>query len=82
VLLLQVARRKGADGKLLSMGFGFVETDSEGAAKAAIQALQVGDPFPAMFFHESASRMRFWLCCDWVLFERAGAEPLPAVVST
>jgi hypothetical protein len=38
---LQVARRKGPDGKLLSMGFGFVETDSEAAAKAAIKALQV-----------------------------------------
>lgn len=37
----QVARRKGSDGKLLSMGFGFVETDSEAAAKAAIKALQV-----------------------------------------
>lgn len=37
----QVARRKGPDGKLLSMGFGFVETDSEAAAKAAIKALQV-----------------------------------------
>eukprot|EP00879_Flechtneria_rotunda_P010492 GHRR01010968.1.p1 GENE.GHRR01010968.1~~GHRR01010968.1.p1 ORF type:complete len:379 (+),score=174.71 GHRR01010968.1:1448-2584(+) len=37
----KVARRKGADGKLLSMGFGFVETDSEAAAKAAIQQLQV-----------------------------------------
>eukprot|EP00775_Hariotina_reticulata_P011800 gene11800-11945_t len=36
----KVARRKGADEKLLSMGFGFVETDSEAAAKAAIQALQ------------------------------------------
>lgn len=41
LLLWQVARRKGPDGKLLSMGFGFVETDSEAAAKAAIQDLQV-----------------------------------------
>lgn len=38
----QVARRKGPDGKLLSMGYGFVETDSEAAAKAAIKQLQVG----------------------------------------
>lgn len=40
-LLLQVARRKGPDGKLLSMGYGFVETDSEAAAKTAIKQLQV-----------------------------------------
>ena len=38
----QVARRKGPDGKLLSMGYGFVETDSEAAAKTAIKQLQVG----------------------------------------
>ncbi len=37
---VKVARRKGPDGKLLSMGFGFVETDSEAAAKAAIKQLQ------------------------------------------
>lgn len=41
MLLLQVARRKGSDGKLLSMGYGFVETDSEAAAKTAIKQLQV-----------------------------------------
>lgn len=40
-MLLQVARRKGSDGKLLSMGYGFVETDSEAAAKTAIKQLQV-----------------------------------------
>ena len=38
----QVARRPGPDGKPLSMGFGFVECDSEAAAKAAIKQLQVG----------------------------------------
>jgi hypothetical protein len=43
VCRLQVARRKGPDGKLLSMGFGFVETDSEAAAKVAIKALQVSE---------------------------------------
>lgn len=40
--VVQVARRKGGDGKLLSMGFGFVEVDSEEAAKAVTQQLQVG----------------------------------------
>ena len=45
----QVARRKGVDGKVLSMGFGFVETDSPAAAKAAIQSLQVrGVPLHAL----------------------------------
>ena len=37
----QVARRKGSDGKLLSMGYGFIETDSEGVAQAVIKQLQV-----------------------------------------
>jgi hypothetical protein len=41
VRVLQVARRKGPDGKLLSMGYGFVETDSEAAANTAIKQLQV-----------------------------------------
>lgn len=41
LLSARVARRKGPDGKLLSMGFGFVECDSEGVAKAAIKQLQV-----------------------------------------
>jgi hypothetical protein len=49
--LLQVARRKGPDGKLLSMGFGFVETDSEAAAKAAIKALQVRVQLHRQFMH-------------------------------
>lgn len=37
----QVARRKGPDGKLLSMGYGFVETDSEAVAQTVIKQLQV-----------------------------------------
>lgn len=37
----QVARRKGTDGKLLSMGYGFVEVDSEAVAQAVIKQLQV-----------------------------------------
>jgi len=41
LLLSQVARRKGPDGKLLSMGYGFVETDSEAVAQAVIKQLQV-----------------------------------------
>ncbi len=36
-----VARRKASDGKLLSMGFGFVECDSEEVAKVVLKQLQV-----------------------------------------
>eukprot|EP00798_Chlamydomonas_sp_ICE-L_P010822 gene10822-16908_t len=36
----RVAWKKGRDGKLLSMGFGFVECDSESIAKATIKKLQ------------------------------------------
>ncbi len=39
---LQVARKKGPDGQSLSMGFGFVEVDSEEVAKVVIQQMQVG----------------------------------------
>ena len=37
----KVATRKGADGKPLSMGFGFVECSSESVAAAVIKKLQV-----------------------------------------
>ena len=37
----KVARKKGPDGTPLSMGFGFVEVDSEDVAKAVIKKLQV-----------------------------------------
>jgi multiple RNA-binding domain-containing protein 1 len=40
VLSAKVARRKGADGKSLSLGFGFVELDGPDAAKAVTKALQ------------------------------------------
>ena len=36
----KVATRKGADGKPLSMGFGFVECSSESVAAAVIKKLQ------------------------------------------
>ncbi|GAX79039.1 hypothetical protein CEUSTIGMA_g6479.t1 [Chlamydomonas eustigma] len=36
----KVARKKGPDGKPLSMGFGFVEVDSEEVAKVVIRKLQ------------------------------------------
>ncbi len=38
---LQIPRKKGPDGKLLSMGFGFVEVDSAEVAKEAVKKLQV-----------------------------------------
>lgn len=41
---VKVARRKAADGKLLSMGYGFVECDSEATAKLVVKKLQVGLP--------------------------------------
>ena len=37
---VKVAKRKGADGKVLSAGFGFVECSSEDSARGVIQALQ------------------------------------------
>jgi len=40
ILSAKVARRKGADGKVLSLGFGFVEVDSPEAAKAVTKQLQ------------------------------------------
>lgn len=40
---MQVARRKGTDGKLLSMGYGFVETDSVAVAQAVVKQLQVSE---------------------------------------
>ena len=40
-LSAKVARKKGPDGTPLSMGFGFVEVDSEDVAKAVIKKLQV-----------------------------------------
>ena len=41
---IQVARKKSdKDGQTLSMGFGFVEVDSEEVAKGVIKKLQVGD---------------------------------------
>jgi len=44
----KVTKRKGAEGKLLSAGYGFVECSSEAAARVAVKKLQVTPHFPLL----------------------------------